>query len=160
MLSARAHFVAKLQADGPFDGVMASSDGGALATSVMIHDAELDYKDRATTESAPNSQHFRFAILISSFPPFDATGQKRLDKKLAGRSLIHCPSIHIVGNLDPFRSLATMTKELCDTDKVTFVGWDGMHETPSWSAQGVCKDVASHLKAMWIQNEGDGDAET
>lgn len=154
VLSARAHLVNKLRAEGPFDGVLAFSDGAALAATVMIHDASICHHEFDGIDPTPASQHFKFAIFIASFPPYDSTGRKRLDVRLAGGPQIHCPTIHIVGNMDPFRSLARLTQELCDRDTTSVVRWDGHHEAPGWSKRSVCATVASELKeALRVDEE-------
>lgn len=167
VLSARAHLVNKLREDGPFDGVLAVSDGAALAATVMINDASIQYRGHDGIDPTPVSQHFRFAILIGAFPPFDSTGQRRLDIRLAGRPQIHCPTIHVVGNFDPFKSLISLTEGLCDPDQTTVVRWDGKHDTPGWSERSVCRQVVSELKkalgmeagelANGIRGAGQGD---
>lgn len=146
MISARAHLVDKLRTDGPFDGVIAISDGAALAATVMIHDANLNYHGQDGIDPTPRYRHFRFAIFIAPFPPYDSTGRKRLDIRLAGSPQIHCPTIHIVGNFDPFLSVVRLTQGLCDSDKMAVIQWDGQHSTPGSSERPVCRKVASKLK--------------
>lgn len=106
--------------EGPFDGVVAFSQGSALAASYMIQNQ--------TGNSMPI---WKFAVLFSGEP-----GERRKEESRDG--IITIPTLHVWGATDTTNPTqnALLYRQCCSTKRSKFVH-QGVHEIPSSS-----KDVA------------------
>lgn len=109
-----------LAEEGPFDGVVAFSQGSALAASYML-------QNQADT-SVPL---WSFAVLFSGEP-----GQFVDDRRKEGRTdgIITIPTLHVCGATDTTNPIqnALLDQQCCSTTKLNFVH-QGAHEIPSSS---------------------------
>ncbi|KAK9413397.1 putative Serine hydrolase FSH domain-containing protein [Seiridium unicorne] len=126
--------------EGPFDGVMAFSQGAGLAASLMVH------KFRQHPEGEPV---FRCAIFFCGSPPkisstTDGTTTRQLDFESDGE-LIHVPTAHIWGANDQlYPSFGPVLSKLCSrTQRDDFIH-EGGHEIPG------AKDPDAILKATRV----------
>ena len=110
------------------DIIFAHSDGGAAALSALLHRAH----------------NVKCIILISPFPPFDASGRKRLDVSMAG-PLVHVPTLLVRGETDPFAFFVAMAKGLVDEKNLTVYSWKGGHEPPNSSERGMWAQMAQDV---------------
>ena len=83
-------------------------------------------------------------MLVSPFPPFDASGSKRLDFSLSG-SPISVPTFFVHGERDPFAQIVALTKGLVNRENLVFHSWKGGHEIPNSSEQGMWVEIAKEL---------------
>lgn len=83
-------------------------------------------------------------MLVSPFPPFDASGTKRLDFSLSG-SPIGIPTFFVHGQGDPFAPIVALTKGLVNKDSLVSHSWKGGHEIPNSSEQGLWVEIAKEL---------------
>lgn len=114
-----------VQCEGPFDGVMAFSQGAALASMLMARDMF--------------PQPFGFGIFICGGPPFSekTMGEKKrlryqengLDR--GGKPVITTPTIHLVGAQDPDLSECMKLVALCRDEVREFYEHPAGHEIPS-----------------------------
>jgi pimeloyl-ACP methyl ester carboxylesterase len=132
---------AYLAAEGPFDGVLAFSQGAGLAAMHIVRKAI-----QAPLETPP----FRFAILISCNAVYDPVawlerGQVRtMDPDNDGQP-IKIPTVHIWGEQDPLRNESETLSKLCEKSLTTVFVHEGGHEVPKLSAKDA---VAKSVKAM------------
>ncbi|KAM0797661.1 Alpha/Beta hydrolase protein [Usnea florida] len=110
------------------DIIFAHSDGGAAALSALLHRAH----------------NVKCIILISPFPPFDASGRKRLDVSMAG-PLVHIPTLLVLGESDPLAFFVAMAKGLVDEKNLTVYSWKGGHEAPNSSERGMWAQMAQDV---------------
>ena len=110
------------------DVIFAHSDGGAAALSALLHRAH----------------NVKCVILISPFPPFDASGRKRLDVSMAG-PLVHIPTLLVRGESDPLAFFIGMAQGLVDEDNLTVYSWKGGHEPPNSSERGMWAQMAQDV---------------
>ena len=121
-----------LQTQGPFDGVVGFSQGAALAATVLLEAATLRPYDDAP---------FGLAVFFGASAPFDRLGKspqgrlpaawefnaRALEKlngtpllrrydaedKESGRAKIAVPTVHVIGDVDPYRGQAEDLVRLC-----------------------------------------------
>ena len=111
------------------DVVFAHSDGGAAVLSTLLY----------------HPHNVKCIILISPFPPFDVTGRQRLDVSLAGKPLVHIPTLFVRGESDPWAHIIAMTKGLVDERHLTMYPWSGGHEIPNSSERDMWAQMAQKL---------------
>ena len=83
-------------------------------------------------------------MLVSPFPPFDASGSKRLDVSLSG-SPISIPTFFVQGEHDPLAQIVALAKGLINKENLVFHSWKGGHEIPNSSEQGMWVEIAKEL---------------
>ncbi|PCH08138.1 Serine hydrolase FSH [Penicillium occitanis (nom. inval.)] len=92
-----------IEEEGPFDAVMAFSQGAALASSLMI------YRLRKDPERESTSPTFRSAVFFSGGPPEDpsdiTSGSRRVMNYQANGEIIGIPTVHI-WEKNPFMTVA------------------------------------------------------
>ncbi|KAL4862618.1 serine hydrolase FSH [Aspergillus spectabilis] len=152
--SAHDYLISVLEDDGPYDGVIAFSEGAALAASLLLSD-----------QSKFSEARFKIAILFNSVVPLvpvaelgqsleevvaehvdsyhgllsdgqQSTAEQAacLDQALAfspeGLVKISIPTIHIVGAKDSFKSSSEVVVNLCEPDLAQVLRHAGGHELP------------------------------
>lgn len=110
------------------DVIFAYSDGAAAALSALLH----------------RPHNVKCLVLLSPFPPFDASGRRRLDVSFAGPQ-IHIPTLFMRGESDPFAHFVAMTQGLVDEKNLAVYSWNGGHETPNSSERGMWGQIAQSL---------------
>lgn len=128
--------------EGPFDGVMAFSQGAGLAAMYLIHKSLQE-----PTQDSP----FKVAIFISSiaavYDPvtwFKDSKVRRLDPAVDGQP-ISIPTAHIWGMHDALQSECREVSELSDKASRAVFIHDGGHEVPSSSSQ---RAIAGAVQAI------------
>lgn len=109
-----------LAKEGPFDGVVAFSQGSALAASYMLQNQ--------TGTSVPS---WKFAVLFSG-EPGEFVDDRRKEESTDG--IITIPTLHVWGATDTTNPTQNdlLDKQCCSTTKSKFVHL-GAHEIPSSS---------------------------
>jgi predicted esterase len=122
-----------LQEEGPFDGVMAFSQGAGLAASLMIHRSQQAHKFPEGSSSLP----FRFAIFFCGGVPEDPApvssgeGTRRLLSYDEDGEIIDIPTAHIWGkNDDLYPTFGPVLSKLCAQNEREDFVHDGGHEIP------------------------------
>lgn len=132
---------AYVAAEGPFDGVLAFSQGAGLAAMHIVRKAI-----QAPLQAPP----FKCAILVSCNGVYDPVawlvhGEVRaLDPEVDGQ-LIKIPTVHIWGKQDRLRNESEAVSKLCDKSLATVFVHEGGHEVPRLSARNA---IAGSAKAM------------
>ncbi|KAH7398511.1 serine hydrolase FSH [Pyrenochaeta sp. MPI-SDFR-AT-0127] len=119
-----------LEEEGPFDGVLAFSQGAMLAMTYILREAKLH----------PTKHHmdpaFKFAILFSAVQPVDSvhleeTGVEAFVDSNSDHPLVRIPTAHIWGRGDKTWSKGSKeVASLCDPLKRAIYIHDGGHEIP------------------------------
>ena len=128
--------------EGPFDGVMAFSQGAGLAAMYLVH--------KSLQEPRQDSP-FKVAIFISSiaaiYDPvtwFKDSQIRRLDPAVDGQP-ISIPTAHIWGTQDELQSECKTVSELSDKASRAVFIHDSGHRVPSSSSQGA---IAGAVQAI------------
>jgi hypothetical protein len=124
------HLHGYLVEEGPFDGVVAFSQGSSLAASYMIQ--------HQNDQSMPI---WKFAILFSG-EPGEFVDEKRKHESTDG--IITIPTLHVWGVIDTTNPTqnALLDRQCCCRTKSKFVH-QGAHEIPSSS-----KDIAEIVRLI------------
>ena len=128
-------------AEGPFDGVLAFSQGATLAA---MHVA------RKAIQAPSQTPPFKCAILISCAAVYDPVayferGEMRiLNSRLDGHP-IQIPTVHIWGEQDPMRDQSRDLSELCQPSLAAVFVHEGAHEVPRLGASSA---LAGSVKAV------------
>jgi hypothetical protein len=118
-----------IEEEGPFDAVMAFSQGAALASSLMI------YRLRKDPERESASPTFRSAVFFSGGPPEDpsdiTSGSRRVMNYQANGEIIGIPTVHIWGKYDQlYPTFGPVLSKLCKASDREESIHDGGHEIP------------------------------
>lgn len=127
VLAARELIDSSVRSSKP-DVIFAHSEGGAAVLSALLHN-EFDLK---------------CLVLVSCSPPFDSSGQRRLDFSVAGAP-IHIPTISVRGDGDPLGHFANLAEGLVDKSNLTTFSWRGGHEVPNSSEGSLWAQIAQRL---------------
>ena len=126
---------------GPYDGVIAFSEGAALVASLLI------YKIRQNGRQQRLFPLFKFAIFFCGGVPVEpATSPDKkwraMDSKVDGE-IIEIPTAHIWGEKDSlWPSFGIKLSQLCMHDQRTVFVHKGGHEIPgAKSSEDVAKTV-------------------
>ncbi|KAF2136527.1 uncharacterized protein K452DRAFT_193887, partial [Aplosporella prunicola CBS 121167] len=155
MAVVRARIADMVALEGPFAGVMAFSQGGRLATSLLLQECRGMQRRRGRdTDQVP----LVFGVLLSStYPPLGygdeaAEEQQRIDEDLdedvdengthlmpksfgPPSSLVTVPSVHVHGRRDPWRPANKQILTRCyDARTATLVEFVGGHHCPRAAA--------------------------
>ena len=125
----------EIETNGPYDGIFAHSEGGALALSAM-----LDPKKKISG--------LKFLLLANALPPFESSGYRRLDSSMTDGPQVHIPTVFITGQQDLFKPLVALTLSMIEPAKLSLVKWDGGHEVPNSAAKATWVEVAQEVKAI------------
>ncbi|KAL8724485.1 MAG: hypothetical protein Q9166_007919 [cf. Caloplaca sp. 2 TL-2023] len=117
----------QIASEGPYDGVLAFSEGAALAAMALI---------QGTTHSPNEVPHFRVAIFFSggipACPAALECGEARLLDPAVDGIKISIPTAHIWGKNDmEYPNFGPVLRELCDQKEQSVFVHDGGHEIPS-----------------------------
>ena len=110
------------------DVIFAHSEGAAAALSTVLH----------------RSPDIKCLVLVAPFPPYDASGSKRLDYSLSGTP-IKIPTLFIHGESDLLGHLVALAKGLVNKGDLTVYSWKGGHGIPNSSEQGIWSGIAQKL---------------
>jgi len=132
---------------GPFDGVMAFSQGAGLAAGLIIQQAQ---KNPTTYLFRPI---FKCAIFFSGGIPGDPASLERGTLRLMSGEqdgeVIQVPTAHIWGNKDTqYPEFGPVLAGLSSEANRETVIWDGGHEVPGISGKGVTEAVAAIKKTL------------
>ncbi|GAB1312342.1 EF-hand calcium-binding domain protein [Madurella fahalii] len=146
--------------DGPYDGLIGFSEGAALAASLLLSDespaAEPRFKvailfnsvvplvpsgsDRlgaSLSETVHGHQDSYLDLLLPEEQRDSATEQERsavLSQALCfspkGSPKISIPTVHVIGERDPFAESSRVVVDLCIRDTAQVIIHDGGHELP------------------------------
>lgn len=141
---------AYIESEGPFDGVMAYSQGAGLVAMLLVRRQYL------TPDRAPL---FRCAILFSPGHVFDPfawlqNGEtKVLDHIPAGMSALALPIVIMYGKSDALKHHSFQVAALCDPDLLSLHMHEGGHEVPSLSIKGGLLDAVKMARRGIIRAE-------
>ena len=130
-----------LRAEGPFDAILAFSQGAGLAAM---------YLARKAIQGPGSTPPLKCAVLISCAAIYDPTawlehGQVRVLEPAKDGQLIKIPTVHIWGKEDSVRHESEVVSNLCDQSQATTFVHEGGHEVPRL---GTKHAVAGTVKAM------------
>lgn len=136
-----------VEAAGPFDGVMAFSQGAGLAAGLMIQQAQnspIDYLLKPV---------FKCAIFFSGGIPGDPAslkaGKLRLMSAEQDGQVIQVPTAHIWGSKDDqYPDFGPVLAGLTSKENREVVIWDGGHEVPGLGGRGITEAVAAIKKTL------------
>ncbi len=123
--------------EGPFDGVMAFSQGAGLAASFIIH-----------CNQNKQRQPFKVAVLFSGGVPAIVSHDNicMLDGENEG-VLLDLPTAHIWGRNDrEYPTFGPLLSELCKREVRRVVVWDGGHEIPGLRDKGAVGEAVRAIK--------------
>ncbi|KAI1099780.1 serine hydrolase FSH [Jackrogersella minutella] len=128
-----------LKTDGPFDGVIAFSQGVSLATAILVDKLKLQ-------ESG-----LRCGIFFCGRLPFIDAGAPHVssDHTNTGRMTIEIPTVHIWGgkdDIEPGHALA-LRKICCPERSHTYIHGGG-HEVPGPRDKGGLVESANAIRSM------------
>ena len=126
---------AYVSAEGPFDGVIAFSQGSSLAAAFV-----LEQQMQAANEGEFQSSPFRCAIFFSGRLPYTDEGARPLSgespKIPTTHGLIKCSTAHIWGSKDDIEpGQARKLSMLCWNKRRTVYVHQGGHEIPGPKSQ-------------------------
>ncbi|KAG8531948.1 uncharacterized protein KY384_003584 [Bacidia gigantensis] len=130
-----------VDAEGPFDGVLAFSQGAGLAAMYIVHKLLQD----------PNrAPPFKVAILISCLSVYDPVtwyerGEVRTMDPAKDGQVISIPTAHIWGQQDSRNPESKAIYQMADHDLRSISVHEGGHEVPSTGTQGA---IGGAVKAI------------
>lgn len=130
-----------IKTEGPFDGVIAYSQGAGLAAMLLIRSQYLHPGDACL---------FRCAILFSPIRIYDPVaylerGEIRVLEQLGPRTApLPIPVVIIYGEADERKDECRGVQAICDPDLLYVFAHEGGHEVPSI---GVKQDIPAVVKA-------------
>ena len=141
---------AYVEAEGPFDGVMAYSQGAGLVAMLLV---------RRQCLCPDITPLFRCAILFSPGNVFDPlayleTGEvKVLDRVPAGRSALSIPVVIIYGEEDEMGDGSSQFAALCNPDLLSVYVHEGGHEVPGLGANKGLQEAVKTARRGVIRAE-------
>jgi predicted esterase len=136
-----------LKEEGPFDGVIAFSQGAMLATTYILREAKL-HPSKHYTDPA-----FKVAIFFSAIQPVDSvllqeTGLETVVKADGNHPLVRIPTAHFWGRNDksPWAKDAKEVAGLCDSEKRATYIHDGGHEVPGGKDSNILYGVVHTVR--------------
>ncbi|KAH8702537.1 serine hydrolase-domain-containing protein [Talaromyces proteolyticus] len=124
---------AYIEAEGPFDGVMAYSQGAGLVAMLLVRRQYLKPLE------APL---FRCAILFSPVQVYDPVAYLErgeavvLDRVASGMSAIPIPIVIIYGEVDERKNECLGLQGICDPNLLSVFVHEGGHEVPGMGVKG------------------------
>ncbi|KAG8157921.1 hypothetical protein KVR01_012193 [Diaporthe batatas] len=144
-----------LEEEGPFDGVMAFSQGAGLAASLLAHHS------RRSARQAHMKPTFRFAVFFCGGVPGDVFGAKGVEPRLMSfeedGEVIGIPTAHIWGAHDEiYPTFGPVLSKMCDSSqRATFVHQGG-HEIPgAKDPDGVLGSIRAIKRVIQLANEAE-----
>ena len=136
--------------EGPFDGVLGFSLGGALAATLLISKS-LEHR-----EANPNPP-FKCAIFLSAAIPYDPTAILRDEiRKICSTQgeLIQIPTAHIWGsNYDMAKETCPVLSELCNPHLRNIFVHDLGHDVPGARSHGAMNGIIRVIRRTIDQCE-------
>jgi predicted esterase len=134
-----------VDSEGPFDGVLAFSQGAGLAASLIIQQAQQQptaYMLRPV---------FKCGIFFSGGIPGDPSslrrGEIRPMKVEQDGEVIHIATAHIWGDKDDqYPDFGPVLAQMCSKENRETVIWDGKHEIPGLSGAKGVEEAAAAIK--------------
>lgn len=131
-----------LLTEGPFDGVLAFSQGANLAAMHAIRESQRDYET-----DTPSLSTFRLLVLLSASVvhdpvAFEKRGEIKALSSFASGELIQIPTVHIWGGLDAMKEESAVSSKLFSGDLSTVFVHSGAHDIPAKH------DITEAVKAM------------
>ncbi|KAI0889176.1 serine hydrolase FSH [Annulohypoxylon maeteangense] len=152
MSKAVANLDAYVDAQGPFDGVLAFSEGAGLTASYIA------WKFRQDPARQKVSPMFKFAVFFSSLDTFDPEqiGKGSNSRPLLAQDngeIIHIPTVHIWGRNDRLTG-APRVRGICASQAREEYIHDGGHEVPGARMADAVKTTARLMRrAMFLANK-------
>lgn len=111
-----------IQDEGPFHGVIGTSQGATVAAMVLLDDLEMSRKENRRSE-------FECGVFFVGFPPIssDSTGYLLSDES---DIRITIPTCHVIGGEDIWDFGAVALKNVCDPHSTSVVTHDKGHVVP------------------------------
>ena len=111
-----------IEEEGPFDGILGFSHGGALAAGFLAHHA---------TQNPYDSPPFRCAVFFNAVPPFQMKDDQSLifEKEIQGK--ITLPTLHVVGKNDFVFVHSKRLYDWCEGTTSSILMHDKGHEIPT-----------------------------
>lgn len=131
-----------IAAEGPFDGVLAFSQGAGLAAMYLVH---------KTLQQPKEHMPFKVAILLSCVAVYDPVawleqGQVRILNPDTDGQLIRIPTAHVWGQEDGLRLEAETIRKLSDEESRAAFVHGGGHEVPGLSTHGAVKGAVQAIR--------------
>ncbi|KAF4629254.1 hypothetical protein G7Y89_g8897 [Cudoniella acicularis] len=132
-----------IAAEGPFDGVIAFSQGAAVAATLLARPLCQDASKSCLTP-------FKCAIFFSAVPAVDydalSKGETRIIDNITDGELIQIPTAHIWGRKDSeWSDGSEKLSKICAADSRSVYIHDGGHEVPGLR---LCDSLAETVKAI------------
>lgn len=126
-----------IEEDGPFDGILGFSHGGALAAGFLAYHA---------THNPHDSPLFRCAVFFNSVPPFQMKDDQTLvfEKEIEGK--ITLPTLHVVGKNDFVLVHSKRLYESCEGKSSAILMHDKGHEIPT--KRKIVASIAAAIKDL------------
>ncbi|KAJ3579027.1 hypothetical protein NPX13_g1547 [Xylaria arbuscula] len=137
-ISALDNLESYIETEGPFDGVMAFSQGAGLVAMLLVRRQYLRPEDPAL---------FRCAILFSPVHVYDPVaylerGEVQVLESMApGIKLTPIPMVIVYGNEDDRKKECQAALAICDPDLLSVFVHDGGHEIPGLGAKNGLSDT-------------------
>ncbi|KAH9987035.1 serine hydrolase FSH [Xylariaceae sp. FL0662B] len=135
-----------LSIEGPFDGVLAFSQGALLAATYIA------WKTRQNPRPNPIIQTFKCAIFFSAFGMYDPDlllqGQIRLLDSSVNKEVIHIPTAHIWGRDDFVSTKASSVSDMCEPNTRHIFIHEGGHEIPGVRMNTAVKSTARIIRRV------------
>lgn len=131
-------------AEGPFDGIIAFSQGASLAAAHIVR-SQLDGK----------ASHFRCAVLIAPHLVYDPTAwlERRVVQPIDVQSygpLITVRTAVVYGENDPWKDGSETVVQLCDPDKAFRITHNGGHDVPGLVVKEAVSDVVKIIRRVIV----------
>ena len=110
------------------DVIFAHSEGGAAVLSAVLY----------------HPHNVKCLVLVSCSPPFDESGERRLDASSHGTP-IRIPMLSVRGTGDPLGQIVTLTENLVDKSCLVKYSWRGGHEVPNSTERSLWAQIAQDL---------------
>jgi predicted esterase len=133
-----------MEDEGPFDAVLGFSQGAGLAASLIL---------RHQHEKPVELPLFKTAVFICAFLPSSRDLKLAVDFDAADKITI--PTVHIVGQKDPWYSLGIALMQLCEESLTKFYDHQMGHEIPRTPA---CKTAIKNAIEWAVSMGGAGRA--
>jgi len=149
-ITALDNLEAYVEAEGPFDSVLAYSQGAGLAAMLLIRRHLLQPQLRSM---------FRCAILFSPVQVYDPVAYVEkgeitvLDSLREGMTPVQLPIAIIYGDKDEKNTESAMVQRLCDPRHVSVFVHEGGHEVPGHGSKNGLSGAVKVARRCIIQAE-------
>ncbi|KAF7715367.1 Uncharacterized protein PECH_001433 [Penicillium ucsense] len=119
---ALAHLLDLIDQDPEIDGILGFSEGAGIAASLII-------EENKRQEASGRVPRLKCALFFSGVPPSEAdTGRFLLHDE--DGTLIHIPTLHVLGSQDPMIHTTMALYNVCDSDAADLFDHGGGHIIP------------------------------